>query len=108
MLDLLLMAELVIFSLHAHDAITMHIDDELIAKIGSEIVQPVPSIFLAEDLLVKFEQLCITQKANGDNKELARNLLMRRESGILESLSELIGASLASFPDEERAAGLLA
>ena len=69
MLDLLMCTELVIFSLHAHETLTLHSED--IEEADSSMLQPVPSIQMAEDLLVKFDKMVISQKSNTENQNLA-------------------------------------
>ena len=57
LLDLMILSECVIFSLLTHDVVC---DNE-------EFAEPPESINIAEDLLVKFDQLVITEKIHADN-----------------------------------------
>ena len=57
LLDLLLLSECVIFSLLTHDVVC---DTD-------EFAETPASIILAEDLLVKFDKLVITEKIHADN-----------------------------------------
>ena len=54
---MLLLSECVIFSLLTHDVVCDN----------NEFAEPPDSINLAEDLLVKFDQLIVTEKIHADN-----------------------------------------
>jgi hypothetical protein len=92
---------MVIFSLLVHESATFCSDN------STKAAQPADSICLTEDLLNKFDNMVLSEETNTLNQRVAAILLCRQESGIFESLSELVGASLIAYPDEDRAATLL-
>ena len=51
--------------------------------------------------------MVISERANNINRNVASNLLSRQETGILESIKELVSASLLAYPDEERRAEVI-
>lgn len=101
MLDLLILTEMLVFSLLVYDQATMVTDAAADAK------EPADSISMTEELLSKFDSLVISEEANVTNGQVAQSLLSRKEQGIYESLNELISVSLIAYPDEERAANVL-
>ena len=92
---------MVVFSLLVYESATFFCEN------SNKAAQPADSISLTEDLLHKFENLVLSEEANTINQRVASILLCRQESGIFESLNELVGASLTAYPDEDRAATLL-
>lgn len=46
--------------------------------------------------------MVISERANTVNQSVALNLLSRQDTGIFETIKELVSASLLAYPDEDR------
>ena len=58
-------------------------------------------------MLLKFDSLTISEEANQVNQGISALLLSRQESGIYQSLQELVDSCLENHPDEDRTAQVL-
>ena len=102
LLDLLLLTEMVSFSLNVYDLQSQSSDDS-----DEAAPEPVASINLTQEILTQFDSLVISETANQTNHRVASSLVCRHEFGIFESLTELVSGSLMAYPDEEVAAKVL-
>ena len=107
LLDLLVLTEMVIFSLLVHDQTAALCKNFSALSSGRDVAGPAESILMTEELLSRFDSMMISEDSSTCNQRIASHLLTRQDSGIFESVSELVSASLLAYPDAERAAQIV-